>query len=113
MRGCRRPPNLGTHWPVKNPSLDWLIAGGESGPGARAMKREWALTIRDRCIEAGVPFFFKQWGGVRRKEAGRLLEGRAWDEMPNQQVSLSGSDRSNAAMRMHISLSAKAATIRS
>ena len=62
--------------------IDWVIVGGESGPGARPMKGEWVLDIRDQCIATGVPFFFKQWGGVRRKAAGRLLEGRAWDEFP-------------------------------
>jgi len=62
--------------------IDWVIVGGESGPGARPMKREWVLSIRDQCDEFGVPFFFKQWGGVRKKERGRLLGGRTWDEMP-------------------------------
>lgn len=62
--------------------IDWVIVGGESGPGAREMKEEWAVQIRDRCQAAGVPFFFKQWGGANKKKAGRLLEGRTWDEMP-------------------------------
>jgi protein gp37 len=62
--------------------IDWVIVGGESGPGARPMRPEWVLDIRQRCRDAGVPFFFKQWGGVRKKEAGRMLEGRTWDEMP-------------------------------
>ena len=62
--------------------IDWVIVGGESGPGARPMEQDWVVEIRDRCFAAGVPFFFKQWGGVRRKEAGRKLEGRTWDEMP-------------------------------
>lgn len=62
--------------------IDWVIAGGESGPGARPMDRAWVLDIRDQCVEAGVPFFFKQWGGARKKMAGRELEGRTWDEMP-------------------------------
>ncbi len=64
--------------------IDWVILGGESGPGARPMKKEWVLEIRDQCLEAGVPFFFKQWGGVRRKRAGRHLEGRTWDQLPGQ-----------------------------
>lgn len=63
--------------------IDWVIVGGESGPKAREMKREWVVEIRRRCEDAGVPFFFKQWGGVRRKEAGRLLDGRTWDGMPS------------------------------
>lgn len=71
--------------PLPNLSLrgiHWVIVGGESGPGARAMDPGWASDIRDQCLVAGVPFFFKQWGGVRKKEAGRELEGRTWDEMP-------------------------------
>ncbi len=62
--------------------IDWAIVGGESGSGARRMEAEWALALRDACICEGVPFFFKQWGGSRRKAAGRLLDGRIWDEMP-------------------------------
>lgn len=62
--------------------VDWVIVGGESGPGARPMQPDWALDIRDQCEAAGVPFFFKQWGGPRRKDAGRLLDGRTYDEMP-------------------------------
>jgi protein gp37 len=62
--------------------IDWVIVGGESGPGARPMDPEWALDIRDQCVSAGVPFFFKQWGGTRKKKTGRELEGRTWDEMP-------------------------------
>jgi protein gp37 len=71
--------------PLNNLSLDgidWVIVGGESGPGARPMNSEWVTTIRDQCIDAGVPFFFKQWGGVHKKRFGRMLEGRTWDEMP-------------------------------
>jgi protein gp37 len=60
-----------------------VIVGGESGPGARRMDPEWALDIRDQCLSAGVPFFFKQWGGTRKKKTGRELEGRTWDEMPD------------------------------
>ena len=62
--------------------VDWVIVGGESGPGSRPMRPEWALDIRDQCQRAGVPFFFKQWGGTFKKRAGRKLEGREWDEMP-------------------------------
>jgi len=62
--------------------IDWVIVGGESGPGARPMQDSWVLGIRDQCRAAGVPFFFKQWGGVRKKKMGRVLEGRTWDEMP-------------------------------
>jgi len=62
--------------------IDWVIVGGESGPGARAMVEAWALDLRDQCTRGGVAFFFKQWGGVNRKKAGRLLGGRTWDQMP-------------------------------
>jgi protein gp37 len=62
--------------------IDWVIVGGESGWGARPMKPEWALHIRDQCVDAGVAFFFKQWGGRSPKAAGRLLEGKEWNEFP-------------------------------
>jgi|SRR6266498_4424455 len=58
------------------------IMGGESGPGARPLMQEWVTDVRDQCLRAKVPFFFKQWGGVQKKRAGRTLEGRTWDEMP-------------------------------
>jgi protein gp37 len=75
------------------PNLDlsgihWAIVGGESGPGARPMKPEWVTDIRDQCATAGVPFFFKQWGGVNKKKAGRRLEDRTWDAMPDDRVRL-------------------------
>src|SRR2546425_5139018 len=62
--------------------IGWVIVGGESGPGARPMRKEWVLSVRDQCQNANVPFFFKQWGGTRKKKTGRDLEGRTWDEMP-------------------------------
>jgi protein gp37 len=62
--------------------IDWVIVGGESGPGARPMSEPWAIDIRNQCQMAGVPFFFKQWGGRNKKAAGRQLEGRAYDDMP-------------------------------
>ena len=62
--------------------IDWVIVGGESGPRARPMAAEWVADIRDQCRRAGVPFFFKQWGGRNKKAAGRELDGRTWDEMP-------------------------------
>jgi protein gp37 len=62
--------------------IDWVIVGGESGPGARPMEPEWVTDIRDQCLKAGVAFFFKQWGGVQKKKTGRTLDGRTWDEMP-------------------------------
>ncbi len=62
--------------------IDWVIVGGESGPHAREMRPEWVREIRDHCNANGVAFFFKQWGGVRKKVAGRILDGRTWDEFP-------------------------------
>lgn len=62
--------------------IDWVIVGGESGPGCRRMEKAWVLAIRDQCLREKVPFFFKQWGGVNKKRAGRELDGRVWDEMP-------------------------------
>ena len=63
-------------------AIDWVIVGGESGPGARPMEREWVVDIRRQCQRTRVPFFFKQWGGVQKKRAGRELDGRTWDELP-------------------------------
>lgn len=63
-------------------NIDWVIVGGESGPGARPMDEKWVLSIRDQCLTSDIPFFFKQWGGVRRKEAGRKLGGRTWNQQP-------------------------------
>ena len=63
--------------------IDWVIVGGESGPGARPMEPEWVREIRDNCVDNNVPFFFKQWGGVFKKRTGRILDGRTWDEMPH------------------------------
>ncbi len=64
--------------------IHWVIVGGESGPGARPMQKEWVVRIREQCREANVPFFFKQWGGVRKSENGRELEGQTYDEIPFQ-----------------------------
>ncbi len=67
--------------------ISWAIVGGESGPGARPMPEEWVISVRDQCHESRVPFFFKQWGGVRKAKYGRLLEGRTYDEYPKRAVS--------------------------
>lgn len=64
--------------------IDWVIVGGESGHRARPIELEWVLEIRDACVQQSVPFFFKQWGGANKKKAGRLLEGREWNEMPKK-----------------------------
>ena len=68
--------------PLDLDGIDWVIVGGESGHGARPMREEWVLPIRNQCRKAGVPFFFKQWGGVRKHETGRTLRGRTHDEFP-------------------------------
>ncbi len=71
--------------PIQNLDLkgmNWVIVGGESGPGARVMQKAWVTDLRDQCIAAGVPFFFKQWGGINKKAAGRILDGREWNELP-------------------------------
>jgi len=62
--------------------IDWLIVGGESGPGTRIVKKEWAIDLLRLCKKNDIPYFFKQWGGVNKKQAGRLLQGRTWDERP-------------------------------
>jgi protein gp37 len=76
--------------------IDWVIVGGESGTGARAMEKDWVMDIRDQCLSMKVPFFFKQWGGVNKKKAGRELGGRIWDQMPvthNRQTDLAAGDQ--------------------
>ena len=73
--------------PIDNLDLDgihWMVVGGESGPGCRPMNPEWATDLRDQCVDANVPFFFKQWGGRIPKAGGRLLDGRTWDEYPDR-----------------------------
>jgi len=64
--------------------IDWVIAGGESGPGARPIKASWVRNIKRQCKQQGVSFFFKQWGGVNKKKNGRVLDGRTWDQMPSR-----------------------------
>lgn len=66
--------------------VHWVIVGGESGPGARPMRKEWVTRIRDQCVARGVAFFFKQWGGTNKKRTGRTLDGRTWDEVPASEV---------------------------
>lgn len=62
--------------------IDWVVVGGESGPKARPIEESWVVDIRDQCQKNGVPFFFKQWGGINKKKTGRILRGRTWDQMP-------------------------------
>ncbi|MCX6000093.1 MAG: phage Gp37/Gp68 family protein [Chloroflexi bacterium] len=82
-------PLLGPIPHVNLEGINWVIVGGESGPRARPMKSEWVTRMRDQCVEANVPFFFKQWGGYSKKKAGRKLEGRTWNQMP-QVIPVSG-----------------------
>ena len=75
-------PLLGPIPELNLEGIDWVIVGGESGPGARPMKPEWVIGIKNQCQKYGVPFFFKQWGGTNKKRNGRQLEGKYWDEKP-------------------------------
>jgi len=75
-------PLIGPLEDLQLEGIGWVIVGGESGPRARIMKKDWVLSIRRQCYSAGVPFFFKQWGGVRKHKTGRELDGRTFDEMP-------------------------------
>lgn len=75
-------PLLGPLSELELNGIDWVIVGGESGPGARPMDPSWVRDIRDQCVHSGVPFFFKQWGGVNKKATGRELDGQTWDQMP-------------------------------
>ncbi len=75
-------PLLGPLPSLRLDRLHWVIVGGESGPDARPMEEAWAVDLRDRCVTAGIPYFFKQWGGRTPKAGGRLLQGREWNEMP-------------------------------
>ncbi len=75
-------PLLGPLGRLDLDGIDWVIVGGESGPGARPIKKEWVIDIRHQCLDTGVPFFFKQWGGTRKAKTGRLREGRVWNQLP-------------------------------
>lgn len=83
-------PLLGALPSLPLDGIDWVIVGGESGPGARQMEEEWVLAIQEQCSAAGVPFFFKQWGGRNKKLSGRHLQGRTWDELPISGAGASG-----------------------
>lgn len=84
VRFVSAEPLLGPLPSLELDHLGWVIAGGESGARARPVDPGWIVDLRDRCVDAGVPFFFKQWGGRTPKAGGRLLEGRTWDEMPSR-----------------------------
>ena len=91
-------PLLGSFEHLNLKNLHWVIVGGESGPGARPMEKEWVTQIKEQCIKQNVPFFFKQWGGINKKKNGRLLEGRVWDEMPMRFTSLEEATKHNIRM---------------
>jgi protein gp37 len=76
-------PLIGNIGKINLKKIDWIIVGGESGPNARPMKKEWITDIRDQCLKTGVAFFFKQWGGCNKKKSGRMLDGRTWSELPS------------------------------
>ena len=78
-------PLLGPLGRLDLSGIDWVIAGGESGPGARHMEADWVREIRDRCLRQGTAFFFKQWGGLRPKSGGRTLDNREWNQYPPRQ----------------------------
>jgi protein gp37 len=80
-------PLLGNLGSINFKGINWVIVGGESGPGARPMRVEWVKNIRDHCLDKSVPFFFKQWGGVNKKVRGRKLEGKEWNQIPNTRPS--------------------------
>jgi protein gp37 len=82
VRFVSAEPLLGPLENLDLADIDWLIAGGESGPRYRPVNGDWIRDLRDRCLAEGVAFFFKQWGGVRPKAGGRALDGRTWDQMP-------------------------------
>lgn len=77
-------PLLGSLPKLDLTGIDWVIVGGESGSKARSMKEEWVLEVKDQCEEQNIPFFFKQWGGVRKHKTGRTLLGKTWDDMPQK-----------------------------
>ncbi len=84
-------PLLGPVGPLDLRGIHWVIVGGESGPHARPIDPAWVRDVRSQCAKSRVPFFFKQWGGTRKKTTGRLLDGRTWDEMPASAPSIQAS----------------------
>ena len=79
-------PLIGPHRDLPHDKIHWVIVGGESGPNSRPMLEEWVEEIKDQCLDGGVAFFFKQWGGVRKDLTGRLVAGRTWDEIPQKAI---------------------------
>jgi protein gp37 len=88
VRFISAEPLLGPLEGLDLAQIDWLIAGGESGSRHRLVRVEWLRELRDRCLAENVAFFFKQWGGVRAKTGGRLLDGRTWDQMPTARITV-------------------------
>ncbi len=86
VRFISAEPLLGPLVDLDLSGIHWVIAGGESGPGARPMEEAWVLDLRDQCTAADIPFFFKQWGGPHSKSGGRLLAGRVYDDMPSARL---------------------------
>lgn len=89
LKSCGAPVKFVSFEPLLGPipdvdlkGIDWAIVGGESGPQARKMEKQWVMDLRDACLDQHVLFFFKQWGGARKKRAGRLLDGREWNQLP-------------------------------
>jgi len=82
-------PLLGPLYNLPLQDIQWVIVGGESGPGARPVDQRWVNAILSRCQIAGVPFFFKQWGGVNKKKTGRILDRKTWNEMPSARIRMS------------------------
>ncbi|MBN2037228.1 MAG: phage Gp37/Gp68 family protein [Chitinispirillaceae bacterium] len=85
-------PMLGPIQEMDLNGIDWVIVGGESGPKARPIRREWVIDVRNQCRKSDVPFFFKQWGGTNKKKAGRLLDGKIWSQMPSPQMNSNGAN---------------------
>ena len=86
VRFISAEPLLGELEGLDLTDIDWIIAGGESGPRNRPVNPRWIRSVRDLAVESDTPFFFKQWGGFRAKSGGRILDGRTWDEMPDHQL---------------------------
>lgn len=89
-------PLLGPIEQLELDQIDWVIVGGESGPGARPMRPEWVRSVREKCLQADAAFFFKQWGGVNKKRAGRVFDGRTWEEYPARHTPLPHASRLSA-----------------
>jgi protein gp37 len=92
MRFLSLEPLLGPLGRLDLAGIDWVIVGGESGPGARPMHADWVREIRDQCLQQGVAFFFKQWGGLRPKSGGRTLDKHEWNQYPHQQEMLTAAE---------------------